>query len=146
MLNFYQYYNNTGLDHDEYRDPIEQWKKKSYTDDVGKIKHILKKNPYHAVWYARLVIKGRWYEAEPIIMKDPRRATQYVRYVLKLTRWLDAEPYIMKDPYYAYRYAYDVIQGRWHEAEQYMKQDPDWWDAYTWQFKISEPGCISLYR
>jgi hypothetical protein len=35
-------------------------------------------------------------EAEPIIMKVPGYAIQYARDILK-ERWVDAEPYIMKD-------------------------------------------------
>ena len=35
------------------------------------------KDPESAYLYARDVIKGRWAEAEPTIMKDPKYAYEY---------------------------------------------------------------------
>lgn len=46
--------------------------------------------------YAKEVIKGRWLEVEPKLMKDPYRAYTYARYVIK-DRWIEAEPYIRQD-------------------------------------------------
>ena len=45
--------------------------------------------------YARIFIDGRWFEAEPYIMKDPEYAYKYARYVIE-GRWPEAEPCIMK--------------------------------------------------
>jgi hypothetical protein len=53
--------------------------------------------------YARLVVKGRWPEAESVIAKDP---------------------------YYAYVYALHVIKGRWPEAESVIAADPVWHGRY----------------
>ena len=43
-----------------------------------------------AYFYARLVIKERWPEAEPVIMTSPENAYWYVEYVIK-ARWPEAE-------------------------------------------------------
>jgi len=72
--------------------------------------------PRLALAYAIDVIKGRWPEAEPCIMKDSDAAGAYALDVIK-GRWREAEPYIMKNPEVALAYAKDVIKGRWPEAE-----------------------------
>ena len=51
--------------------------------------------------------KGRWPEAEPMIMQDIIYAYSYALNVIK-GRWLEAEPYIMRDPQLAFYYARDV--------------------------------------
>jgi hypothetical protein len=79
--------------------------------------------------YAYNVIKGRWPEAEPYIMKDYIWAYCYALDVIG-GRWPEAEPYIMKNPTWAYWYAFDIIKGRWTEAEPYIKQDHYWWFGY----------------
>jgi hypothetical protein len=64
------------------------------------------KNPTSArdgYWYARLVIKGRWPEAESVIRKNP---------------------------YYAYCYARYVIQDRWPEAEEVIAKNSEWHRGY----------------
>jgi len=53
------------------------------------------------------------------IIKDPERAYYYARKVIK-GRWPEAEPYIMKNSHWAYLYTRDIIKGRWPEAEPYM--------------------------
>lgn len=67
------------------------------------VRHIIKKCPRWANWYAQCVIKGRW---------------------------IDAEPYIMKDSAWAALYAKDVIGNRWKEAEPYIKKDVLCWRSY----------------
>ena len=54
---------------------------------------LLKKDSYRLYLYARDIIKGRWPEAEPVIMTDPNLA---------------------------YWYAKNIIEGRWPEAEKYI--------------------------
>jgi len=95
------------------------------------------KNPGTAYWYAREVIKGRWPEAEPLIMKDPGTAYNYANRVIR-ARWPEAEPYIMKNPEWACYYARDVIQGRWPAAEPYIRQDPRLAREYKRHFKIQD--------
>jgi len=86
---------------------------------------IMMKDAYDAYLYAEMVIKRRWPEAEPIIMQELEHAYQYARDVIK-GRWLEAEPYIMKNPKWAFWYAHDVIKGRWLEAEPYIMKNPKW--------------------
>ena len=82
--------------------------------------------PETALAYAKDVIKGRWREAEPYIMKDLETALAYAKEFMEGKRWREAEPYIMKDPYYAYVYAKDVMKGeRWPEAEPYIMKVKD---------------------
>jgi len=79
------------------------------------------------VTYAKLVIRGRWPEAEPYIMKS-NDAVRYAAFIIQ-GRWPEAEPYIMKSDS-AVWYASDVIKGRWPEAEPYiMKSDSAVWYA-----------------
>jgi len=80
------------------------------------------KNEIIIIEYITNVIKERWPEAELIIMKDPYNAYLYAYRILK-RRWPEAEPYIMKDPPIALNYARFVIQGRWPEAEPYIKRN-----------------------
>ena len=94
MLNIYKYY-------DDYQslDGIEEYKQKIISS--GNMSKMLA--------FAKDIIKGRWEEAEPVIMKDV---------------------------WYAYLYAKDIIKGRWEEAEEYIKQDPMRWDRYKYEFGI----------
>jgi len=118
-----------------------------------------KKKPRSLYIYVRDVIKGRWPEAEPYIIKNPGCAYQYAKDLIK-GRWPEAEPYIknsavdaclyaidviegrwpaaepiiMKDPHYAYRYAKSVLLRRWPEAEPYILSDSDtayWYARYV---------------
>ena len=56
------------------------------------------------------------------IKTDPKLAYYYTSKVLK-NRWPEAEPYIMKKPTWATYYAVSVINGPWPEAEPYILQD-----------------------
>lgn len=51
-----------------------------------------------AYLYARDVVKGRWPEAEPSIVKDLQWAFPYARDVIQ-GRWPEAEPTILKSPW-----------------------------------------------
>jgi hypothetical protein len=106
MINFYRYYNKTGLDKEEYRPLIGKltahfgiFSESAYTTELKPIESIIKKSPRCAFHYALFVIKGRWPEAEPYIMKNRWAATYYAADVIK-DRWLEVEPYIMEDRYY----------------------------------------------
>lgn len=93
-----------------------------------------KKDPQGAYYVANTILKDRWPEAEPYIMKDPLYAYTYAKNVLKRKRWPEAEPYIMQSPRWSLYYAYDVIGGRWLEAEPYIMKDPDEWELYKYNF------------
>ena len=93
--------------------------------------------PYNLYRYARDVIQGRWPEAEPIIMKDPKCACWYACFVIK-GRWPEAEPTIMEGPHCARWYARDVIKGRWPEAEPIIMGNTYGWSDYCEHFGISE--------
>jgi len=58
---------------------------------------------FWAYWYAHKVIKGRWEEAEPIIMTSPEETCYYARNIIK-GRWKEAEPITLTDPEAAYYY------------------------------------------
>ena len=70
-------------------------------------------------------------EAEPAIMKNPRRAYWYALHILGRQQWPEAEPYIMKDPTWAMWYALSILGRRWPEAEPYIMQDPMHWETFT---------------
>ena len=69
-------------------------------------------------------------------MKNPSAAYQYAIYVIK-GRWPEAEPIIMKDPESAYKYAKDVIKGRWPEAEPFIKKNGYYTDYYNYHFRTN---------
>ena len=93
--------------------------------------------PYNLYQYACYVIKGRWPEAEPHIMKDPKSTCFYARYVIR-GRWPEAEPTIMQDSASACWYARDIIKDRWPEAEPIIMGNPYRWSDYCELFGISE--------
>ncbi len=70
---------------------------------------------------------------EQIIIKDPKHAYWYARNILK-NKWKEAEEYIKNHPYWAYRYAKDVINGRFLEAEPSIRKSPR--DAYNYAYFI----------
>lgn len=72
-----------------------------------------------------------------IIQRDPQDAYQYSVRILK-QRWPDAEPYIMKAPNAAYRYAKFVMRERWLKAEPIIKKDEMCWVHYRQHFNIQE--------
>ena len=82
------------------------------------------KDPKSANEYTTHVLKKRWPEAEPYIMKDPTSAADYAFHFFRQDGWPEAEPYIMKDPTSAADYAIHVLKKRWPEAEPYIMKDP----------------------
>ena len=99
--------------------------------DINKEKQLLlDKDIYDLYYYARDVIKGRWPEAEPHIMTDPRWAYRYALDVIK-GRWPEAESIIMTDSEWAAEYAKNIIKGRWLEAEPISIQDNYYWKWYN---------------
>jgi len=72
--------------------------------------------------YAANILKRRWPEAEDIIAKTPMVALRYIKDFIG-GRWPKAEPYIIKEPECASQYAKEIIQGRWPEAEPIMIKD-----------------------
>ena len=72
-----------------------------------------------AVYVAKM-IKKRWPEMEPLIIKHPETAYQYALFVIR-GRWPEAEPVILQNNTFANYYAYYVIRDRWPELEQKYK-------------------------
>ena len=76
--------------------------------------------------YARDIIKGRWPEAEEVLLSGRVQRNymgsriiclrKYAEDVIK-GRWVEAERFLMEDPAQAYFYARDVVGGRFVEAE-----------------------------
>jgi hypothetical protein len=108
MMNFYEFYNKTGLDKEHYGVLIEKLKSHDYQDDYTDILHIIMKAPYYAYYYAQYVIGGRW-EA--------------------------AESHIKKSSTYSYYYAINIMKERWLEAEPMITVE-FWWDLYCEKFGI----------
>jgi len=79
--------------------------------------------------YLNTILKSRWIEAEPEILKnllssDKTEAEFAISFVVTYAekilkgRWIEAEPNILKNSAFAYLYARHVIKGRWIEAEK----------------------------
>ncbi len=84
-------------------------------------------SPSNAYYYARQ-FKGRWPEAEPVIIQEIDSLVYYAISVLK-GRWLEAEPRLLemleeKSPYvaatWATMYAKLAVRSRWPEGENYI--------------------------
>ena len=86
-------------------------------------------DPRLALAYAQDIIKGRWPEGEPVILKSAARAVQYASRIIG-GRWPEAEPIIAKDPDAASSYAIHIIKGRWPEAEPAIATDAE--EAYAY--------------
>jgi hypothetical protein len=91
-------------------------------------------SPAQLAEYASTVLKSRWPEAEPSIIKDPVAAYLYTRDVLntdsfsnntEMNRWPEAEPTIMKHPTAAALYATHILRARWEQAEPYILKTND---------------------
>ncbi len=70
MINFYRYYNKTGLDKEHYGPLITSLMVGIYPGELRQISHIIIKQPNHSYWYAKNILKERWPEAEQVIKKD----------------------------------------------------------------------------
>jgi hypothetical protein len=121
-----------------------------------------------ACHYANYVIKGRWKEAEALILTNPIAAYSYswllenmlhatervflqspeisYRHALfyKEGRWKRAEPIIATDTWYALQYAKHVIKGRFRRAERTIASSPYWAMRYCREvvkgrFRAAEP-------
>ena len=90
---------------------------------------------YWVYWYAKCVIKGRWLEAEDVILKNAFVAQHYARDVIK-GRWLEAEDLIRTDAWVTYMYARDVIKARWPEAEDVIRKDAEAAYGYARHFQL----------
>ncbi len=97
---------------------------------------IILSDPEAATDYAHSIICGRWVEAEPIIMKNLNCILRYARNVLH-GRWLDAEPIIMKSPPHIQRYASIIMKKRWLEAEPIIFQDANVLNDYLRRFDLN---------
>jgi hypothetical protein len=75
-----------------------------------------------AFLYALHIVKGRWYEGEQLIMKDPQLACMYARDVIK-GRWIEAEKIIFTSPNDTYEYVRRVIGKPLKEAEKIIMTD-----------------------
>jgi hypothetical protein len=80
MINFYKFYNKTGLDKEHYTPLITRLMSGIYPGELRQISHIIIKQPNHSYWYAKNILKGRWKEAEQYIKEDDYWWGQYCRH------------------------------------------------------------------
>ena len=66
----------------------------------------------HNIPHRRKHTKGRWLEAEPIIIKDPMFAVMYARDILH-DRWEEAEEIIAECPANSLQYTLQVLNRNW---------------------------------
>ena len=113
MLNVYEYFDEPkelSL-FDEIGGVIEYLNTPSNWSTLGAsglkpILNAIKKSPDLAYYYAVNVVRGRWEEAEPVIIKDPEWAYRYARDILR-ARWPEAEPHIKTNDYAKSSYEFD---------------------------------------
>jgi hypothetical protein len=139
MLNIYNFYNEPSQLNNYSKNIaeieialniIDYWLSISQEDaEIIKHGYIGKKSPVVASVFAVSILKERWYDAEPYIMKDPEEAYKYAYEVVK-GRWPECEHILMKDPYWAYVYATYIIKNVWPEAEPYIRTNEIYWNWY----------------
>lgn len=93
---------------------------------------MIREDPYVAGAYARRVLKKRWSEMEPLILKDLIGAAYYAEDFFP-NGWpeleksiLNSDPTNDRNKRAASHYANKVIKGRWKEAEALMKPRYEW--------------------
>ena len=96
-------------------------------DDVT-LQYVLSKYNLPESIFKHVPLTGQ--ERLSLMINNPGAAYEYARNVIK-DRWPEVEPYIMKNPEAAYMYAREVIEDRWPEAEPYIMKDPGVWRHYT---------------
>jgi hypothetical protein len=82
------------------------------------------------ICHTKHVIKRRWFEAEPYIVKNAEWACDYAKYIIK-NRWPEAEPNIARKAEWSFFYARDVIKGRWLKAEPIIMKDQTYSHYYN---------------
>ncbi len=138
MINLYELYNKPKkLDkHNIYAFSINKLSsmRAHHAEDFESILHIIKRIPKYSYQYAYFIIKGRFLEAEPVIMTSPQFSYYYAGYIIK-GRWIEAEDIILKSGYACW-YAVRVFKGRWHEAESYIMESESMWMEYCQNFNL----------
>jgi hypothetical protein len=139
MINLYELYNKPKkLDkHNIYAFSINKLSsmRAHHAEDFESILHIIKRIPKYSYQYAYFIIKGRFLEAEPVIMTSTPFSYYYAGDIIK-GRWVEAEPIIMKDPYYAFWYAKTILYSRWTEAEPYIMESESMGLQYCQNFNL----------
>jgi hypothetical protein len=132
MINFYNCYSKTGLDHEEYGPALDQLEQVEYDPaaNIKCIEHLITRCARYSISYARFKLNGRFLAGEPVIMVHSYYARLYAKFVIK-DRWPEAEPYILQDAADTYWYTRDVVGGWWPEAEPFFKSDDFWWKRYN---------------
>lgn len=106
----------------------------------------LKKDPKGASNYAINVMKRRWPEAEPIIMKDPKNAIRYAFLLMRGNRWPELEKLIIHDPELIMDYAKNHLMNRWVEAEPNLLKDPHTALKYVSRFGLIWPELEQILK
>ena len=70
--------------------------------------------------YARKVFRGRWPDAEPIIIKNPILAYWYAKDVIG-GPWPEAEKYIAKDSHAAWEYTRNVLKIYGSDRDEWIR-------------------------
>lgn len=87
MINFFEYYNKTELDHEHYAPYLQLFfasplspgdQLDALVRELKQIEHIIKKSPQFAYFYSRHIIKRRFIDAEQYIRKHDYWWAQYV--------------------------------------------------------------------
>ena len=122
---------------------------------VNPLKEIIKKDATYACYFASCYLQKRWIEAEPHIMKNPKKAVDYflaLHYQFD-GRWTEAEPYILQStPKMVFKYfdcfpeirksiaiktrQHNFPNGRWEEAEPIFAKEILYLHKYV--IKINE--------
>lgn len=64
--------------------------------------------PYWCYWYAHVVVKKRWEQGEPVILRSPQFSYFYSKRVIK-GRWEEAENIIFSNGFYKHLYCINFL-------------------------------------
>lgn len=77
--------------------------------------------PFWFCWYCRIVVKGRWLEAEEVIRRDGYQSYIYARDVIK-GAWPEAEEAIREDKNCAWLYAHNALRLNLEESMRWAER------------------------
>lgn len=103
----------------------------------------IRKYPVIAIRYAKRTLKGRWEEAEPLILSNPSTAIKYAQSVTGPIP--EVEESVKGNPRYAYQYAKKILKGRFEAGEAAIARNGQYscWYAYEVlhsRFEAGEPA------
>lgn len=95
----------------------------------------IKRDPKHAMLYAKYILHDAWPEAEPYIAQDAKSSYYYAD--ILDAPFPQGEPAILQNPNWTYEYARKILGNRWPAAEKTLFHGDGYW-AYRYADSIMQ--------